>query len=293
MKPIAFLTMDNLDGFISYDQLVADCLARRGLRVENVSWRNRRAPWDDFEMVIIRSPWDYQHSVDDFMAVLEEIDASDAILWNPIDVVRWNIRKTYLRDLASHGVEIVPTEFIQSPTETQIRNEFEKFGTDQIVIKPVTGAGAEKTFRLHRDATTEELQQIQALYSDRLALLQPFIPSVIENGETSLVFFDGRHSHSVLKTPKAGDFRVQEEYGSQIESIPTDSVLVEFAGRALELAPQRTMYSRVDLVELENGQPAVMEVELIEPSLYLGYDADSAARFAAVIEQFAGSGCRN
>lgn len=290
MKPIAFLTMDNLDGFISYDQLVADCLTRRGIRVENISWRNRGVPWDDFKMVIIRSPWDYHHAADEFLAVLEEIDASAAILWNPIDVVRWNIRKTYLQDLSAHGVEIVPTQFLHGPTELQIDSMFEFFGTDQIVIKPVIGAGAEHTFRLDRDSTTAVMQQILTVYADRLALLQPFIPGIIESGETSLVFFDGQHSHSVLKTPKAGDFRVQEEYGSRIEAIQADPAFVELASRALELAPQPTMYSRVDLVQLQNGRPAVMELELIEPSLYLRYDKDSAARFAAVIRQFLGSG---
>ena len=113
-----------------------------------------------------------------------------------------------------------------------------------------------------------ELQQIELLYAGRLALLQPFIPSVIEYGETSLVFFDGEHSHSVLKTPKTGDFRVQEEHGSRIQSIPPDPVLIQFSRRALESVPQRTLYGRVDLVTLPNGQPAVMELELIEPSLY-------------------------
>ncbi|MEZ6033606.1 MAG: hypothetical protein R3C17_10970 [Planctomycetaceae bacterium] len=290
MKPIAFLTMDNLDGFISYDQLVAECLASRGMQVESVSWRDRRVQWDDFEMVIIRSPWDYQHAADEFLSVLEEIDASEAILWNPIEVVRWNIRKTYLQDLSAHEIEIVPTQFIHSPTEFQIDNMFEFFGTDQIVIKPVIGAGAEHTFRLNRDSTTAVMPQILTLYADRLALLQPFIPGVIDSGETSLVFFAGQHSHSVLKTPKAGDFRVQEEYGSQVEAIQADPAFVELASRALELAPQPALYGRVDLVQLQNGRPAVMELELIEPSLYLRYDKHSAARFAAVIRQFVGSG---
>ena len=286
MSRIAFLTMDSLDDFVSYDALVADCLQARGVKVDNVSWRSRTVKWDDFEMVIIRSPWDYQQAADEFMKVLEAIDASTAVLWNPIDVVRWNVRKTYLQELHDRGITIVPTQFVLSPTELQIRGMFEVFESDQIVIKPAVGANADDTYWLRPESSPSEIQQIELLYSGRLALLQPFIPSVIEYGETSLVFFDGEYSHSVLKTPRAGDFRVQEEHGSRIQPIEPDPDLIEFSRRALAPIPQRILYGRVDLVELPNGQPAVMELELIEPSLYLSSDADSAARFADAIQRF-------
>ena len=285
MSRIAFLTMDSLDGFVSYDALVSDCLALRGLAVDDVSWRNSRANWDDYEMVIIRSPWDYQHSVDEFMAVLENIDASSAVLWNSLEVVRWNIRKTYLQKLHDQGIAIVPTQFIESPTESQIRGMFDVFGSDQIVIKPVIGANANDTFWLRPNSSADLLKQIETLYQGRLALLQPFIQSVVEYGETSHIFFDGQHSHRVLKTPKAGDFRVQEEHGSRIQLIQPDLALIQCAKRALEPVPRQTLYGRVDLVELSNGQQAVMELELIEPSLYLTYDPDSAARFADAIQR--------
>ncbi|MCX7386999.1 MAG: hypothetical protein NTX48_10065 [Planctomycetales bacterium] len=286
MSRIAFLTMDSLAEFVSYDELVADCLEARGIQVDNVSWRSRTVKWDDYEMVIIRSPWDYQQAADDFITVLESIDASAAVLWNPLEVVRWNVRKTYLQELQDRGITIVPTQFVQSPTVSQMRGMFEVFASDQIVIKPVVGANANDTFWLRQDSSAAELQQIEALYSRRLALLQPFIPSVTEYGETSLVFFGGEYSHSVLKTPQTGDFRVQEEHGSRIQSIVPNPALIEFSQRVLAPIPQRTLYARVDLVELPNGQPAVMELELIEPSLYLSYDADSAARFADAIQRF-------
>lgn len=286
MSRIAFLTMDSLDGFISYDSLVADILADRGIIVENVSWRSSTANWDDYDVVIIRSPWDYQHSVDGFMAVLERIDASNAVLWNPLDVVRWNVRKTYLQQLQDQGIAIVPTQFVQSPSELGIRGMFEVFESDQIVIKPVVGANANDTFWLRPDLSSNLLQQIEVLYRGRLALLQPFIQSVVEYGETSHIFFDGQHSHSVLKTPKVGDFRVQEEHGSRIQPLQPDASLIKCATGALVPVPQHTLYGRVDLVELSNGQQAVMELELIEPSLYLSYDPDSAERFADAIQRF-------
>lgn len=286
MKPIAFLTMDSLDDFVSYDSLVADCLALRGMTVKNVSWRDRTVRWDDFETVIIRSPWDYQHAVDEFLSVLQDIDSSEAKLWNSIDVVRWNIRKTYLQELQNRGTTIVPTQFVQTPTALQIQGMFDVLQTDQIVIKPVVGAGAEHTFWLRIDSSADELQQVELIYANRVALMQPFIASVSEYGETSLMFFDGQYSHSVLKTPKPGDFRVQEEHGSRLQAVSVDPLRIEFAQESLKLAPQRTLYGRVDLVELPNGDPAVMELELIEPSLYLSYDPDAAAKFADAILRF-------
>ena len=286
MVRIAFLTMDSLDDFVSYDALVVKCLAARGIVVDDISWRSSTANWDDYDLVVIRSPWDYQHSVDAFMNVLATIDASSATLLNPIDVVRWNVRKTYLQQMHDQGVSIVPTHFVPSPTVAQIREMFDLFEADEIVIKPVVGANANDTFWLRPETSASQFLEMERLYRGRLSLLQPFVPSVVSYGETSHIFFDGQHSHSVLKTPKAGDFRVQEEHGSRIQSIAPEPATIETAQRALACVPQPLLYGRVDLVELPNGQSAVMELELIEPSLYLTYDSESPERFADAIQRF-------
>ncbi|HRA86689.1 MAG TPA: hypothetical protein PK992_01425 [Planctomycetaceae bacterium] len=286
MNRIAFLSMDSLEDFVSYDALVADRLKLKGFTVDDVSWRNQSARWSDYDMVIIRSPWDYQQAADEFLAVLETIEASTARLWNSIDVVRWNIRKTYLRELSERNLQIVPTVFVLGPTESQLLSLFDALQSEQLVIKPVVGANADGTYRLSRSATSGEIQRIATLYRGHTALVQPFVQSVIERGELSLVFFDGQYSHCILKTPKTGDFRVQEEHGGLIRSHQPDAAVIEFAQRCLAAVPHRLLYARVDLVELENGQPAVMELELIEPSLYLSFDADAPERFADAIQRF-------
>lgn len=285
MPRIAFLTMDDLSGFVSYDEAVSDCLRVVGVDVEDVSWRSATVDWSDFELVVIRSPWDYQSAVDEFLAVLEHIEASSSTLLNPLDIVQWNVRKTYLQQLEERGVTIVPTRFVENPSRQQIIDAFDEFESDQIVIKPVVGANADDTFWLRRDSITAQVPPLSSLYAGRLALLQPFIPSVIEYGETSLIFFDGQYSHSVLKTPKAGDFRVQEEHGSRILSVTPDAATIDFAANALQQVPQQTLYARVDLVNLPGDEPAVMEIELIEPSLYLTFDEHSPDRFAAAIQR--------
>ena len=284
MSRIAFLTMDSLEGFVSYDYLVRDILQQRGLRVDEVSWRDPRADWDQYELVVIRSPWDYQQSCSQFLDVLARIDASRASLQNPLKVVRWNVEKTYLRDLQDSGVTIVPTAWLQSPRVADLMNLFQQLKADQVVVKPFIGAGATDTFWLNVDSSPELLQSIEVLYQGRLALAQPFIENVLSYGEISLTFFGGEYSHTVLKTPKSGDFRVQEEHGGIIQPIDPDPEVIAFARRSLAAVQSDLLYARVDLVFLENQQPAIMELELIEPSLYLSYDDKSPQRFADAIE---------
>ena len=284
MSRIAFLTMDSLDGFVSYDYLVRDILRQRGLRVDEVSWKNPHADWDQYDLVVIRSPWDYQQSCSQFLDVLALIDASRANLQNPLKVVRWNVEKTYLRDLQDSGVTIVPTAWLQSPRVADLTNLFQQLKADQVVVKPFIGAGATDTFWLNVDSSPELLQSIEVLYQGRLALAQPFIENVLSYGEISLTFFGGEYSHTVLKTPKSGDFRVQEEHGGIIQPIDPDPEVIAFARRSLAAVQSDLLYARVDLVFLENQQPAIMELELIEPSLYLSYDDESPRRFADAIQ---------
>lgn len=284
MASIAFLTMDSLDGFVSYDGLVRDILRERSFRVDEISWRAADAHWDQYDLVVIRSPWDYQQACDEFLGVLARIEASTARLENSLDIVRWNIQKTYLRQLEESGVTIVPTHWVENPSMSQLQQLFEQLGSDDIVIKPVVGANADDAFWLKPDSSVEIFRAAEHTFRNRLMLAQPFVKSVTTSGEISLIFFAGEYSHSVLKTPKPGDFRVQEEHGGQIQSFEPDREIIEFAIRTLRNVPGDTLFARVDVVLLSNNQPALMEVELIEPSLYLTYNRQSPKRFADVID---------
>jgi len=178
----------------------------------------------------------------------------------------------------------VPTQWLNSPSQAELKLLFDSTGCDEIVVKPVVGANADNAFWLRPDSPAEQWQTAQNTFQSRIALAQPFVRSVTSCGEISLTFFNGEYSHSVLKTPKSGDFRVQEEHGGRIQPIDPGRELIEFARCSLNSVPGETLYARVDVVELANGQPAVMELELIEPSLYLSFDSDAPARFADAIE---------
>jgi glutathione synthase/RimK-type ligase-like ATP-grasp enzyme len=234
--------------------------------------------------VLIRSPWDYQQSCDEFLNVLSQIDASNARLENSLDIVRWNVRKTYLQQLEQSGVTIVPTHWVSSPSVAELRNLFTDLNSSAVVIKPVVGAGAENAFWLRPESPESLFQQVQQVYAGKIGLAQPFVESVTTFGELSLIFFGDDFSHCVQKQPKSGDFRVQEEHGGLIQSYEPSPALLRFAQQALQKIPGKTVYARVDIVMLNDASPAIMEVELIEPSLYLSYDLKSPERFANVIE---------
>ena len=283
MPQIAFLTMDSLADFVAYDHLVVEELRQSGVSVQEVSWRHPAPNWSQYAAVIIRSPWDYQSDPQAFLQGLEQIELSSARLLNSLATVRWNIRKSYLRELETAGHTIVPTIWLQSPTAAELAQLPDHWNCAETVVKPIVGANADNAFRLPRNPAPELLQQAVAAFQQTTALAQPFISSVTALGEYSLIFFEGQFSHAVLKTPAAGDFRVQEEHGGIIQAIQPPPEMIACAERSLQSCPQPLLYARVDLVLLPDGQPAIMEIELIEPSLYLSFDPQSATRFATSI----------
>lgn len=296
MKKCAFLTMDSLEEFVAYDHLLVEPLAGRGWEVTEVSWRDGSAVWDAFEAVVIRSPWDYQDDPGRFMEVLEAIDRSSARLDNPLELVRWNIDKAYLRDLEEQGLPVVPTAWggKEEPLDRQaLAGCFDRFGSEEIVLKPTVSANADDTYRLTRDAAHEKFDELKAVFDRRPWMVQPFVRNVTKEGEFSLVYFGEEYSHALLKTPKAGDFRVQEEHGGRLKSVEPEPALRSAADAIVEAVEPTPLYSRVDMVRLgmgggESYKFALMELELIEPSLYFNMDPGSPERFASVFDRWMG-----
>jgi glutathione synthase/RimK-type ligase-like ATP-grasp enzyme len=280
-KPIAFLTMDRLDAFVVYDHLAKSPLADRGWQVIDVPWRDPAVCWDDYEAVIIRSPWDYHQSLADFLQVIDAIEASQSRLFNSASIVRWNVDKTYLQDLQRWGVATIPTVWIKSPDCSDILKAMDHFRVEEIVIKPTIGAGARDTHRVRRSAV--HLLDL-APYQGHTTMLQPFLASITDPGEWSLFYFGGKFSHAVLKTPKVGDFRVQEEFGSRLQPVTASAEMLAIASQAMNAIIEPTLYARIDLVQISLDEYAVIELELIEPSLYFPYAEDSAERFADAVD---------
>ena len=249
MRKCAILTMDRLDDFVAYDKMLDEPMVQCGWQVNHVSWHKEHVDWSQYEAVIIRSTWDYQDDADAFMAVLEAIEESDALLLNSLHVVKWNINKNYLQEVQTKGAEIVPTLWLETFDFSLVEGYFEYFETEQIVIKPTISANADNTFWLKKDSFLQKKQELQESLINRQLMVQPFIQSIVDHGEYSLFYFAGEYSHSIIKIPKSGDFRVQEEHGGQLKSISPSEELLTAANKALQTVPEMVLYARIDLVE--------------------------------------------
>jgi hypothetical protein len=283
LRRCAFLTLAEDGDFVIDDDLAHAPLARRGWEVETVPWNRAGVEWGRYDLVAVRSTWDYQHDADAFLATLAAIEKSGARLENPLDIVRWNMEKTYLRDLAARSVPVVPTLWRERLRAGDLLALFDETESEQAVIKPVVSGNAQGAYWLDRARVQAQAPEIEAYFAARPLMIQPFQRNIVAEGEFSLIYFNGRHSHSILKVPKRGDFRVQEEHGGDIRAITPEAALLAAGDAAIQAIGQPLLYGRVDLVR-GGAEFRVMELELIEPSLYLRMDPGAPERFADAID---------
>lgn len=262
------------------ERALEPALADLGWAVEYVPW-NARRDWSAYPAVLIRETWDYHLHLPAYLAALEQIDR-ETVLLNPLELVRWNADKAYLLDHPDPKVRVVPTLISNGVPLAP----FEKAASQRVVAKPAVSASAYKTFLLEADEPETVVAATEALKGTR-TLVQPFVPSIQTRGETSLIYFNGAFSHAMRKTPGTGDFRVQEELGGASVPIePSEEELV-LSQRLLEELPSMPLFARVDLVLWEN-EPALLELELIEPVLFLSQPG-AAKRFAEAVVTRLGS----
>ena len=289
-KRCAFLTMDSTEGWSIDADLGIPPMRARGWQVHWVPWRSSSVEWSRFDAVYIGTPWDYPQDVLRFTGVLERIHASKAVLVNDIELIRWGIPKTYLRDLEARGVAIVPSLWGTHLSAGDLLSFFDKLAADRIVLKPVVSTNATDTFLLERqhvlDRTSTSERRLLGIFSKREFVVQPFIASIREEGEYSLFYLGGKYSHAIQKVPREGDFRVQEEHGANIIAVQPDSFLVDCADAILRLVEPLPVYARCDLVRGPDGGPLLMELELIEPSMYLRTHAEAPERFALEFDRY-------
>ena len=284
-RKIAFLSMRDLSGFYAYDHLCFPAMAERGWEGSEVAWDLPGVDWSSFAAVVIRSTWDYQRRYDEFREVLESIERSGTLLLNSPAIVRWNIDKRYLQELEQRGVRIVPTEWLpRFSTGSELFPMFDRFQTTELVVKPTVGANADDTFRLRTDSPAN-WPEVEKIFASKPLMVQPFLESIVTEGEYSLFYFDGVFSHAVRKRPAQGDFRVQEEHGGEITAYQPGEDLLIAGQLAMSALPEQVLYGRVDLVRMADGNWGVIEIELIEPSLYFPYDPDSIERFTEALDR--------
>ncbi|RTQ47143.1 hypothetical protein EJV47_19795 [Hymenobacter gummosus] len=271
---IALVTCDALaryaaTGVDDEDHRLAATLRSRGHEVTFAVWSDAAVRWEAYDAVVLKSPWDYFDRPAAFHRWLDELDSRGVRLLNPTHIVRQNADKSYLREMEQAGVPIVPTRWLPRGSRVDTAALLAELGAEKLVLKPTVSGGAKDTFALTAAEAEAATAQLQALVDEYDFMAQPFLPQIQTSGEWSLVFFGGELSHCLRKTPKAGDFRVQHLFGGGIHAETPPAAIQQQAADIVRRFAPGCLYARVDGVEAEGGAFWLMELELIEPFLYL------------------------
>lgn len=257
------------------DHLFIKFLTDSGILVESVLW-DSKADWSKYDLVLVRTTWDYMQRLDEFINVLEEIESVTKLL-NPLETIKWNINKKYLLELQKDGFPLIPTELYERINKNNIEEIFKKSDCGQgIIIKPTVGASSEGI---------QLIKSIEDFNSDLKGewFVQPFQSKIQEYGEISMLFFDGEFSHAICKTPREGEFRSQEEFHSKLTEYRPCQRAIELGQNILKSLKFEQFYARVDILKIDEGEFLIMELEMIEPCLFLRFSDDKGEKFAKTI----------
>lgn len=261
-------------------------LQNKGLDIAAEIWDDPNVNWEQYDIALLKTPWDYHEKYEEFKRWLDKIESLGIKLLNDLGTVRWNMDKHYLSDIANAGFDIIPSLFIHRGWTGDLQTWFEKLDSDELIIKPCVSGGSRDTLALKSTQATVDRDRVHDLISRGDFIVQPLMPQIRE-GEWSFIFFNGSYSHTVVKKPRSGDFRVQQIFGGSIETVSPDQEQIELAASYVSKFAQDTLYARVDGLMVD-GRFVLMELELIEPFLYLSYDAGAVDRYSdALTEQLA------
>ncbi len=277
MSPhIVLATAADDPGITESDRLYADALERRGCRVTGAPWDGPSDGFASADAVILRSTWGYYRALDAFRAWTEQVAATTR-LFNPIELVRWNLRKDYVGKLEASGVR-VPKSFVVACDAAAVGKVFADTGWERAVVKPASGASGYSVELLQRATLGAQVAGLSDEARAAGVVVQEFLPEIAD-GELSLVYFDGAFSHAIRKRPPPGEFRSNSRYGPTRTAETPPFEVTQQGAACLATLPARPLYARVDGV-VRDGVLIVIEVEVLEPALFMEFDPPSAERFA-------------
>ncbi|HEX4485708.1 MAG TPA: hypothetical protein VH088_05540 [Terriglobales bacterium] len=262
--------LDGQGALTPSENLLIEALASMGAWAVPAVWSDENIDWCRFSAVVIRTCWDYHLRVEEFLAWIKSLEEKNVRVINHPDLIRWNSDKTYLRNFAAKGVAIPETDWLALGEDADVANICTERGWQEAVVKPVVSASAYGTERRNGGLVRGPM------------LIQQYLPAIETEGEWSLIYFDDQFSHAVRKRPGPSDFRVQKDHGGSVEVATPSLGLTQFADAALRELPHPATFARVDLVE-QDGKVYLMEMEAIEPELFLHHVPKSAHRFASSI----------
>lgn len=254
----------------------ASALVAGGAKVDPISWTDA-GELSGYDLVLPLVTWGYHLRYREWLGFLDRLEQEQARLVNPPALLRWNSHKSYLEELGSAGVPTVPTISVEACSARHIAEARARFGMRDLVIKPPVSGGATGTFRLGAE------DRLPADTEGSATIIQPFVETIASTGEYSLMLFDGAPSHCVVKRPRSGDFRVQPHLGGTTTACDPPPGALQLAQAALTAAPAQATYARVDMIADDQGGLMIMELELVEPALFLDLAADGGAAFTRAI----------
>lgn len=277
-----------LGNILKDDGLLQEALRDAGLSSVRVDWSRPDVDWSGFHCAVFRTTWDYFDRISEFTAWLERVQFQTRLCNDPA-IIWWNLDKHYLADLEKRGIPVVPTRFLEAGSGLDLRGLLDASGWEEAVLKPCVSGAARYTYRVHRGNADVLQTRLQPLVEAESFLLQPFIRDVVVRGEDALMVIDGQFTHAVRKVPKEGDFRVQDDHGGSVHPCRPGEEQVELAERAIAACRPAPAYGRVDMVRGNDGRWLVMELELIEPELWLRHHPPAAAILARAIARSIGT----
>jgi glutathione synthase/RimK-type ligase-like ATP-grasp enzyme len=285
MPDIALATCYEFSNLIEDEAPLVSALERRGIIVTPVVWDSPEVSWTAYDMIVVRNIWDYYRQPQTFVAWLDYLEAKQIRLYNPIPLLRWNMNKQYLAQLSQQGIRILPTVFVRHISQNLVQTLAEK-GWQEAVAKPLISGSGENTWRINPQNAADFQAQFDFIQARFGTMIQPYASQIADEGEYSLVFFNGEFSHAVLKRPAPSGFFVQSEHGGSTMPIAVSSEIIAQAKAALDATQAITnimpLYARVDGF-LDEGIFVLMELECIEPELFMRYDESAGERFAELI----------
>lgn len=266
------------------DNLVKEALEKIDLKVDRKSWSDPNFDWSTTRYIIFRTTWDYFDRFDEFSSWLNKVSQKTQLL-NSENIIRWNIDKHYMLDLQKEGVHICETYFVESKTQSTLKELHLQYGLEDFVLKPCISGAARHTYKIKADEIEKHEALFQELIANEAMMLQPFQQNIVTKGEISLMVMNGKFTHGILKIAKEGDFRVQDDYGGSVHDYTPTQEEIEYAENAVKSCPEMPIYARVDVFLDNQNKLALAELELIEPELWFRNHPDAANQLAKGIKE--------
>jgi glutathione synthase/RimK-type ligase-like ATP-grasp enzyme len=271
-----------IQNVLTEDHLLQEALEKKGLKVFRTHWDNPNFDWTSTRYAIFRTTWDY---FDRFFEFSQWLDMTSKLteFINPLSLIRWNMDKHYLADLQKKGIHIPDTIFIESGDKRSLSEIANEKKWEELILKPAVSGAARHTYRFLKKDISEYEQIFKSLIAEEAMLLQEFQLNILSKGELAFMLFGGKYSHSVLKKAKAGDFRVQDDFGGSVMDYQPTVDEITFAEKVIASVDTLPAYARVDVIWDNEGKPCVSELEMIEPELWLRKSNKAASLLADVI----------